>query len=39
MEIRRVEEAIKVINECIQGNPEYKHYQDQKAKFLATKAL
>ena len=35
----RVEEAIKVINECIQGNPEYKHYQDQKAKFLATKAL
>ena len=35
----RVEEAIEVINECIQGNPEYQHYQDQKAKFLATKAL
>ena len=35
----RVDEAIEVINECIQGNPEYQHYQDQKAKFLATKAL
>ena len=35
----RVDEAIEVINECIKGNPEYLHYQDQKAKFLATKAL
>ena len=35
----RVDEAIEVINECIQGNPEYQHYQDQKAKFLATMAL
>ena len=22
----RVEEAIEIINECIQGNPEYQHY-------------
>jgi len=35
----RVDEAIEVINECIQGNPEYQHYQDQKAKFLETRAL
>ena len=35
----RVDDAIEVINECIQGNPEYKHYQDQKAKFLETRAL
>ncbi len=35
----RVEEAIEIINECIQGNPEYQHYQDQKAKFLETMAL
>lgn len=35
----RVDEAIEVINECIQGNPEYEHYQNQKAKFLATKSL
>ena len=35
----KVEEAIEVINECIQGNPEYQHYQDQKAKFLETRAL
>ena len=35
----RVEEAIEVINECIQGNPEYQYYQDQKAKFIKTRSL
>ena len=35
----RVEEAIEVITECIQGNPEYQHYKDQKTKFLETKSL
>ena len=33
MEIRKSREAIEVINECIQGNPEYQHYQDQKLSF------
>ena len=30
----RTEEALEVINKCIQGDPEKKHYQDQKDKFL-----
>ena len=35
----RVDEALNVINKCIQGDPEYQHYQDQKEKFLKTKAI
>ena len=30
----RTEEALEIINKCIQGDPNKKHYQDQKAKFL-----
>ena len=35
----RVDEALEVNSKCIQGNPEYQHYQDQKEKFLNTKAI
>ena len=35
----RVDEALDVISKCIQGNPEHQHYQDQKEKFLNTKAI
>ena len=30
----RTEDALEIINKCIQGDPNKKHYQDQKAKFL-----
>ena len=30
----RTEDALEVINICIQGDPNKKHYQDQKVKFL-----
>ena len=30
----RTEEALEVINKCIQGDPNKQHYQDQKTKFL-----
>ena len=35
----RVDEALEVISKCIQGNPEYQYYQNQKEKFLNTKAI
>ena len=35
----RVDEALNVINKCIQGDPDYKHYQDQREKFLKTKTI
>ena len=35
----RVDEALNVINKCIQGDPEHQHYQDQKEKFLKTKTI
>ena len=35
----RVDEALEVISKCIKGNSEYQHYQDQKEKFLNTKAI
>jgi tetratricopeptide (TPR) repeat protein len=35
----RVDEALEVISKCIQVNPENQHYQDQKEKFLNTRAI
>ena len=35
----RTDEALEAISKCIQGNPEYQHYQDQKEKFLNTRAI
>ncbi len=34
--LNRVEEAIQVIEKCIQGDPDKKHYRDQKTKFLGS---
>ena len=32
--LNRAEEAVQVIEKCIQGDPDKKHYRDQKNKFL-----
>ena len=34
--LNRVEEAVQVIEKCIQGDPDKKHYRDQKTKFLGS---
>ena len=34
--LNRTEEAIQVIEKCIQGDPDKKHYRDQKTKFLGS---
>ena len=34
--LNRTEEAVQVIEKCIQGDPDKKHYRDQKTKFLGS---
>ena len=34
--LNRTEEAIQIIEKCIQGDPDKKHYKDQKNKFLGS---
>ena len=34
--LNRAEEAVQVIEKCIQGDPDKKHYRDQKNKFLGS---